>query len=128
MWTESEFGAHLPLVSQSASLWSTIATLVESRVSQTSRAPGQSNGVAVSNRGLDRPQPRTCVDSVHVEELRDLAREWAVASATAQGLPPKVEDPLVLRQVAQLLRMGPRACRPPGRRPHAIRGERLRPC
>ena len=56
-----------------------------------------------------------------LEELRDLAREWAVASATAQGLPPKLEDLLVLRQVAQLLRMEPRI---PAARKKAARRQR----
>lgn len=56
-----------------------------------------------------------------LEELRDLAREWAIASATAQGLPPKVEDPVVLRQVVLLLRMGPGM---PAARKKAARHER----
>jgi hypothetical protein len=37
------------------------------------------------------------------DELRKQAREWAEQSAVEQGLPPRVEDPVVLRQVAQLM-------------------------
>jgi hypothetical protein len=36
-------------------------------------------------------------------ELRKEAKEWAEQSAIDQGLPPKVEDPVVLREVARLL-------------------------
>ena len=35
-----------------------------------------------------------------VDELRQRAQQWAVSTAVAQGLPPKVEDPVVLAQVA----------------------------
>ncbi len=37
------------------------------------------------------------------DDLRRRAHEWAVATTTAQGLPPKVTDPVLLRQVALLL-------------------------
>lgn len=37
------------------------------------------------------------------DDLRRRAHERAFATATAQGLPPKVTDPAILRQVALLL-------------------------
>jgi hypothetical protein len=58
------------------------------------------------------------------DELRQRAQQWAVSTAIAQGLPPKVEDPVVLARVALLLgdcrtssatRYGLRGRRPNGR-------------
>jgi len=37
------------------------------------------------------------------DELRKQAQEWDEQSAVEQSLPPKVEDPVILRQVAQLM-------------------------
>jgi hypothetical protein len=45
------------------------------------------------------------------DELRKRAHEWAEQSAIAQGLPPKVEDPLILRRIALLL--GLEGAKPP---------------
>jgi len=39
------------------------------------------------------------------DELRKLAVTWAERTAIEQGLPPKVTDPGVLREVARLLEL-----------------------
>lgn len=39
------------------------------------------------------------------DELRQIAHEWAEESATAQGLPARVEDLDVLRSVVELLEL-----------------------
>jgi len=36
------------------------------------------------------------------DELRKCAEEWAERTAVEQDLPPKIEDPVVLRKVAIL--------------------------
>jgi hypothetical protein len=36
------------------------------------------------------------------EELRKRAAEWVERTTAEQGLPPKIEDPVVLRKVAFL--------------------------
>jgi hypothetical protein len=41
------------------------------------------------------------------EQLRVAARRWAEETALAQGLPVKVTDPVVLRDVAVLLGLKP---------------------
>jgi len=43
------------------------------------------------------------------ESLRKHAAEWAERTALEQGLPPKVTDPDVLREIARLLRLHKRA-------------------
>jgi hypothetical protein len=47
------------------------------------------------------------------DELRQSARGWAEESATAQGLPARVEDLEVLRNVLELLEL--RGSDPPDR-------------
>jgi hypothetical protein len=42
------------------------------------------------------------------DEIRDLAAAWAERTATEQGLPPRVMDISVLRQVVYLLELRPR--------------------
>jgi len=42
---------------------------------------------------------------VNDEELRALAAEWAERTALEQGLPPRVADHDVLRQIARLLEL-----------------------
>jgi hypothetical protein len=39
------------------------------------------------------------------EELRKRAQEWAEKTAVEQGLPPKVTDHAVLREIARLLEL-----------------------
>jgi hypothetical protein len=40
---------------------------------------------------------------IEEDEFRQLAAAWAERTAIEQGLPPKVTDPGVLREVARLL-------------------------
>ena len=47
------------------------------------------------------------------DELRQVAQEWAEESATAQGLPARVEDLEVLRNIVELLEL--RGSDPPDR-------------
>jgi hypothetical protein len=47
------------------------------------------------------------------EQLRQIAHEWAEESATAQGLPARVEDLEVLRSVVEVLEL--RVSDPPNR-------------
>jgi len=51
-----------------------------------------------------RPAPTVRSESTE-DELRKLAAAWAERTAIEQGLPPKVTDPGILREVARLLRL-----------------------
>lgn len=76
---------------------------------------GEQSPERPSRRGLmaTAPKPRThtchyCGDRTpHADRTcDDCLHTTNVAQRAAQGLPPTVEDPTVLRQVAQLIKLG----------------------
>jgi hypothetical protein len=54
-------------------------------------------------RRIDRAYPGAPIRKMDEDELRKTAHERAVQTAVEQGLPAKVQDPVVIREVLRLL-------------------------
>jgi hypothetical protein len=54
-------------------------------------------------------------DTVRDDRLQELAQQWAERTAVEQGLPPRIEDVVVLRRVLYLMGLLDLDGRPAGR-------------